>query len=263
MEILEELKEREEYSSLFTSYVEELRQRSNKSRLNDFAVMRDFPLETVEECGIFYVGEMSEMLLPKYMDTVDEFGVISNTNKKPIFKNRYAIPILTEDGKVENLVGYSKEADERYLYGTARYYRRRDTYWGLENINLAYELGYAIITEGITDAIRIRSLGFKNAFARCGTHDSDEMLEMMNRCRYGVIEIPDRDLAGLKALKKWDYLRSVTMFIPVQYKDVDSCCYKNEENKELIKEALNQLINWLVTEEHRGKKFPKEEVTVF
>ena len=44
--------------------------------------------------------------------------------------------------------------------------------YGLENLHLAYELGYAVYVEGITDAIRLRSLGILNTFANCGTHAS-------------------------------------------------------------------------------------------
>lgn len=262
MKELEETLEKKKYNRTFTEYVNELRIRSNQNNLDYFAELRDFPIETVKEAGIVYVADMAEMLLPKYMDIVDELGVISNTNKKPIFKDRFVIPILNADGEVENLVGYSKDADERYVYGTAKYYRRRDTYWGLENLNLAYDLGYAIVTEGITDAIRLRSLGFKNTFAMCGTHSSEEMTSLLDRCRYGVIKVPDRDSAGIKALKKWNYLRAVTMFIPIRYKDVDNCCFKNEENKELIVESINQLIDWVTSEEHNGRRFPNEEVTI-
>lgn len=52
------------------------------------------------KCGIFYVGEMAEMLNPKYLDEVNSFGVISPTNNMPIFKNRWIIPIKTSDGLV-------------------------------------------------------------------------------------------------------------------------------------------------------------------
>ena len=141
------------------------------------------------------------MIIPKYIEHLEDFGVISPTNKKPIFNNRWVIPIKNEKGLVQNLVGYTPDAHERYIYGTALYYRRRDTLYGLENLYLAYEMGYAILVEGITDAIRLKSLGYRNTFAMCGTHKSDYILRQLNRCRHGVIKIPDRDNAGLKASK--------------------------------------------------------------
>ena len=47
----------------------------------------------MKNCGIFYIGEMAEMLLPEYIDKISEFGVISPTNNMPIFKGRWVIPI--------------------------------------------------------------------------------------------------------------------------------------------------------------------------
>lgn len=55
--------------------------------------MRKFSIDTVRNCGIFYIGEMAEMLLPDYIDKISEFGVISPTNNMPIFKGRWVIPI--------------------------------------------------------------------------------------------------------------------------------------------------------------------------
>ena len=159
------------------------------------------------------------MLVPAYINKVEQFGVISPTNRKPIFHDRFVIPIKDTDGRVLNLVGYSKEANERYVYGTAKYYRRRETMYGLENLEMAYDMGYALFTEGITDTICLRNLGYKNTFANCGTHNSDFIMKQLNRCRYGVIKIPDRDDAGKRANDKWKCYRSVTLEIFVKYKE--------------------------------------------
>lgn len=253
---------KKEYNIMLTEYTNELRKRSEQEMIEKFAELRDFPLDIVQKTGIFYVREMAEMLLPNYLDKISKLGVISPTNNKPIFNNRYIIPIYNADGLVENLVGYSKDANERYIYGTAEYYSRTDTLWGLENLNIAYELGYAILVEGITDAIRIRSMGFPNTFAMCGTHKSEHIISVLNRCRYGVIRIPDRDRAGLQALQGWEYNRSVTLYTNLRYKDPDEMCRESEENRELFKAYLNDCINWLKTEEHKGKKCLCESVTI-
>lgn len=256
------IKEQERYTDEFTAYVNELRERAGDKMLEEFCQMRQFSMETVREQGIFYIGDATEMLLPAYLDQVEAFGVISPTNKKPIFHNRYVMPIKNEKGKVLNLVGYAKDADERYVYGTAKYYRRRDTMYGLENLDLAYELGYAILTEGITDTIMLRNLGHKNTFANCGTHRSDFIMRQLNRCKYGVLKLPDRDLAGLKASKKWKCDRSITLNTYVMFKDVDEMCTHSDEMRSIVVEHINLCIDWLKKEEHRGKNYGENIITM-
>ena len=251
------------YTDKLTEYVMELKRRAGDKQLEYFAEMRDFPIDVINKSDIFYIGDATEMLLPNYLGSVEDFGVISPTNKKPIFHNRYVIPIKDIDGRVLNLVGYSKEADERYVYGTAKYYRRRETMYGLENLPLAYELGYALVTEGITDTIRVRGLGFPNTFAMCGTHKSEFIMKQLNRCRYGIIKIPDRDEAGQKAAKRWESYRGVTLNTFVAYKDIDEMCKNQDDNKEIVIDYINTCIDWIKTKEHHGYNSQNESVTMY
>lgn len=262
MSIDTEIKEMSDYTNSLTAYTRELQSRAGNKMLDYFAELRKFSLDTIKSCDIFYIGDATEMLIPSYLGQVESFGVISPTNKKPIFHNRFVIPIKDIDGNVLNLVGYSKEADERYVYGTAKYYRRRETMYGLENLRLAYEMGYAIVTEGITDAICVRNLGYPNAFAMCGTHKSDFIMKQLNRCRYGVIKIPDRDSAGQKAVKGWKANRSVTLNTFIKYKDIDEMCKDDEENIEWVKEYIDICIDWIKMGEHRGYTTQSQIVTM-
>lgn len=255
------LKDKRLYEQKLTEYYQAMLSKASVEQRDKFAEFRKFSVDTVKECGIFYIGNMVEMLVPRFFDEVESFGVISATNKKPIFNDRWVIPIKTVTGDVQNFVGYSPNADERYIYGTARYYRRRETMWGLENLNLAYDLGYAFLTEGITDAIRLRDLGYKNAFAMCGTHNSDYIMNQLNRCRHGIIRIPDRDDAGLRACKHWKCNRSITVYISFMYKDLDEMC-REQENQNLVKEYMDACIEWIKSDEHRGNKLPCKEVTI-
>ena len=249
---MNELADLAEYTQQLTDYTMELKARAGDKKLQEFAEMRKFPLEIIKQSDIFYIDDATEMLIPRYFSQLDEFGIISPTNKKPIFHNRYVIPIKDIHGNILNLVGYSKEADERYIYGTAKNYRRRETKYGLENLKLAYELVYAIFTEGITDAIRMRSLGYLNTFANCGTHKSEFIMKQLNRCRHGIIKIPDRDKAGQEALKKWKCNRSITLNTFIKYKDIDEMCRDKDENIEWVKEYINVCIDWILSAEHRG-----------
>ena len=247
-----ELDNLQEYTKNLTDYTMELKARAGDKKLQEFSEQRKFSLDIIKESDIFYIGDATEMLLPWHLGQIESYGVISPTNKKPIFHNRYVMPIKDIHGNVLNLVGYSKEADERYIYGTAKYYRRRETMYGLENLEAAYDLGYAILTEGITDTIRLRDLGYKNTFANCGTHKSDFIMKQLNRCRHGVIKVPDRDKAGQSALKKWKCNRSITLNTFIKYKDIDEMCRDREENIEWVKEYMNICIDWILSAEHRG-----------
>lgn len=262
MEIIKDaLLEKEVYEDKFTSYVDILRKRSDKSKIIELAAFRKMPVEAFEEASVFYIGEMAEMLVPVFLNDIKHFGVISEVNKKPIFHNRYVFPIRTESGKVQNLVGYRPDADERYIYGTARYYRRNDTLYGLENLYMAYQMGYAVLTEGITDAIRLRSLGIKNAFANCGTHASQYILSQLNRCEYGVIIIPDRDKAGADAKKRWVVNKRIILNPPALYKDIDEML-KEEENHEWFMSYFTECVKILKQSKHLGNKHPIFEVTI-
>lgn len=262
MEIERVLSEKDNYNRALDTYYKKLMERTNVSQVENFATFRKFNINTVNDCGIFYIGNMAEMLLPEYIDEVSNFGVISPNNHMPIFNNRWVIPIKTPDGLVQNFVGYSPNADERYIYGTAKYYQRRETLWGLENLHLAYELGYAFITEGITDAIRLRDLGYKNSFARCGTHSSTVIDRQLNRCRHGLIFIPDRDDAGLRAVKSWKSSRSITLYIGFQYKDIDELCRESLENQDWAKSYLDACVSWIKSDTHSGQTYIKEKVTM-
>ena len=256
------LNEKREYEKLLTEYTDKLRKRSKEEYLDIFADRRNFKVDTLKRCGIFYIGEMEEMLLPEYLEIVEYLGVISNTNKKPIFKDRYVIPILNKEGMVQNLVGYSFDANERYVYGTGMYYRRADTLWGEENLETAYKMGYAILVEGITDAIRLREMGYENSFAMCGTHKSEYIIRSLNRCEHGIIRIPDRDNAGKKAVKGWEGNRHITINVYLQYKDIDEMCRESEENREWFNSYMNGCIDWIKQDKHMGQQCECEEITI-
>lgn len=230
------------YEKQFNEYMAVLRDnqlRKYTDKLKELSELRGLPLDELDKSGVFYVGNPAEVLIPEYLEQVDSFGLISPTNRMPIFHDRYVIPIKNANGQIINLVGYNKDKNERYVYGTARYYLRRHTPYGLENLHYAYEQGFAIYTEGITDAIRLRSLGFRNSFANCGTHDSKIIEQQMNRCRYGVIVIPDRDKPGTKAKSKWKFINQVVIYPFIKYKDIDEMCRDNLKDLSWIKSYID------------------------
>lgn len=238
----------------FTLYMNTLKNRSDKSKIKELSELRQIPLEIIEQADIFYVKNQAELLVPGFVDNLKDFGVISPTNNRPIFNERWVFPIKNADGKVINFVGYSNLQVERYVYGTSKYYDRTNTLYGLENIRDAYKLGYAILTEGITDSLAVRGLGYKNVFAWCGTSDSKFKIKQLNRCKHGVIRIPDRDLPGERLKKVWEFNRYYTLTTLLGSKDSAEMLSKGEELREYYKECLEIAISWVLSAEHNGRK---------
>lgn len=273
MNIASALEEYNDHLDALTDYANIMRSLSNKDKLLELSNIRGISVQQLEEQGVFYIGNMAEMLVPTYIRRLNEFGVISNTNHKPIFSNRWIFPIKAVDGRVQNLVGYSRDANERYVYGTAKYYRRNEVLFGLENMQEAWRLGFAIITEGITDTVSIRDIGFKNTFATCGTRSSIIKMKLLNRCRYGMIRIPDRDAAGDLTRKHWKTNRYMTLNTPLIYKDADETLHpknsdggidieKSAENREWFTEYMQMCIGWIQEMEHNGHICPTIEATM-
>lgn len=247
----------------FTEYVQFLRHRCNKDELYRLCSLRGFSRDLVDKHDIFWVGHMREMLVPDFLDDLTDFGIISNTNNMPIYHDRWIIPIKNDKGQVVNLVGYSNIEQERYVYGTGKYYSRTDTFFGLENIADAYEKGWSIITEGITDTLSIRDLGYKNAFAWCGTMKSRHKITVLNRMCHGNIFIHDRDKAGDRTRSHWQTNRYFRFNTPIKYKDADATLHDPEQdNTAWFKECMDIAVQWIESAEHNGNKCACESATM-
>lgn len=249
------LQEMQVYLDRYTEYVRVLEGRGSQDKLKGLSQLRGFNIGTLKEHNIFWIGAMNEMLAPEFLDELYPFGVISERNHKPIFNNRWVIPIKNELGQVLNLVGYSNEKDERYVYGTGLYYDRSNILFGLENFEIALEKGWAIITEGITDTLSIRDIGYKNVFAWCGTRKSEYKLKVLNRLSHGVIFIHDRDRAGDFTRSHWKTNRYYRFNIPIKYKDIDETLHDTSwDNVGWFKSCMDIAIDWIESGVHNGRQ---------
>lgn len=239
--IKEYLVEKQQYLTEYAEYVKIVRELSwtqHHDKLLELVERRGIPLETIKEHEIFYIQTYQELMVPQFIDKLESFGLINELNHMPIFHERWIIPIKDFSGNIINLVGYSPDVDNRYLYGNAKYYDRKNDMFGMENYSEAYDLGWALYVEGITDCIALRSLGYKNVFASCGTMVSNIKMRHLNRLRYGVIFITDRDKAGQNTLKHWRVNCCVYLAISIEtrFKDIDDYInkYYNPETGEKI-----------------------------
>lgn len=236
------------------AYAEAMAKQSNirhPEKLGELSERRHFNLSLLEGLGVFYVGEMVEMLLPEFIDDVDKLGVISATNKMPIFKDRYVFPIRDIDGRIINFVGYTWKSDTRYVYGTGKYYERGNDMYGMEAFMYAQDMGWAIVVEGITDKIALNNAGYMNAFAMCGTAKSEEKMWLLSSLENGVIFIHDRDKAGDETRKHWIVPRCVRVNICGNVKDIDEYLNGSDsaavrtENNYYLSLAISDAVNWL------------------
>lgn len=240
-----------------TTYTKQLFIRSDKERLKELADKRQFKIEVLEGKEIFYINRPVELLIPEFTNELVDFGIIKDN--KPIYHQRWVIPIRDTDNKVISFVGYSIDSKERYMYATSKVYLRRDTLYNLENLNKAYKDGYGILCEGITDAIALQSLGYTNVFANCGTFRSALSIQQLSRCKDGIIKIPDRDKAGKMANEGWNFKKSIKINVPVQFKDIDEAIREsNQDNKKEIKRYIDYCIEHIQSNKFIGER----EITI-
>lgn len=247
----------DEYVTNFRLYYDKLKKScQDNKKLEELSEKRKISLEEFNRAEIIYVDNGTKLLIPEFLKYAKVFGIVSNTNNKPVFNNRYVFPVKDWYGNIVNLVGYSSESDERYVYGTGEWYRRRDFVYGLENLNYAYELGWGILTEGISDTWALRQLGFKNTFGNCGVEFSDFKKEQLSRFKCGLIQIPDRDKPGLKLLRETEIDKKVSLFVPIKFKDAAETVEKGFDAE--IKQTILGIQAWLESNGCLMSKFYEE-----
>lgn len=245
--------DRYNFRKKFTEYVNTLYKLSNKEMQEEFARIRQIPINSIKENDIFWVGNSAELMIPEYIGLLEKFGLVSEANNKPIFNNRWVIPIKDKDNLVQALVGYSNVSENKYVYSTTDYYLRGDSLYGEEQLEKTMKDGYAVLVEGITDAIHVRSLGFNNIYANCGSRKGTVNFLRLNRLKHGLIRICDRDRAGDGTKKRWITDRYIDLVTPPQFKDSDEVL-KNVEYKEIFREYLEECIRIIKDNEFKGKE---------
>ena len=244
--------DRYNFRKKFTEYVNTLYKLSNEEMQEEFARIRQIPINSIKENDIFWVGNSAELMIPEYIGLLEKFGLVSEANNKPIFSNRWVIPIKDKDNLVQALVGYSNVSENKYVYSTTDYYLRGDSLYGEEQLEQTMKDGYAVLVEGITDAIHVRSLGFNNIYANCGSRKGTVNFLRLNRLKHGLIRICDRDKAGDGTKNRWITDRYIDLVTPPQFKDSDEVL-KNVEYKEIFREYLEECIRIIKDNDLKGK----------
>lgn len=245
------LLEVENYRKNLTGYVNTLQENAGDYMLDTLAEIRKIDVGVLKEAGIFYISDPAEMLVPEYIDNIRDFGVVA-MNNRPVYTGRWVIPIYDIKGYVMGMVGYKTEVTEKYVYATPKYFNRGDAVYGLQQIDKCIEQGFFIVTEGIMDAIRVKSLGFDNVISTCGADKSWERLLMFSGLKRGIF-IPDRDRAGLGTNKHWKSETMVRLLLPLPFKDIDEFARQNETTENFCKDLLGGLCKYIRDEMPTGK----------
>lgn len=120
-----------------------------------------------------------------------------------LFHERITFPILDVQGKVIAFSGRTLNDSNscKYINNTASLIFSKGL--SLFNINYAYSeiirLGYAIVVEGIVDAISLMQSGITNVVAPCGTALTKEHLYLLRYMTSKLVLMFDSDSAGNSA----------------------------------------------------------------
>ena len=250
-----------EYRKEFTEYVKKLQFNSNKEELDNLATIRKFDRDLLEKLGVFYIGKEAEMLIPDENGKIDnikykKFGIISPTNNRPIYSDRFIIPLYDLNGYIMALVGYSLNSKQRYIYSNTEYFFRNDILYNLQIYEKCVKDGYVIVTEGITDCIRLLNMGFTNVMSTAGAHRSLWMMQMLDNID-NIIFIPDRDRAGDGTKEYWITHNYTRLLVPFYCKDLDEFAKRSDKEELVLKYFVKMAIEHMVNKKNKnGEELP-------
>jgi len=175
---------------------------------------RGLPPAVISEFEIGYADGNKAVEFAKREEIFEELERLGHIRKKygyyDFLRDRVVIPIRDFKGKVVGFAGRLLKEDKnspKYLY--TPYFKKSEYLFGFnsESVQYAKEKGFVILVEGIFDAIRLHSFGFKNTFAVFGTELSETQIKILLwlRKKYGVDKILlafDNDEAGKRAVLK-------------------------------------------------------------
>jgi DNA primase catalytic core len=197
--------------------------------------------DLLKDSGKTYIAVKADLIKSKEDRNYDTFG------------DRIIIPIRDQNGRVVGFGGRILKPNP----DTAKYlnpsetliYSKSKILFGLSQASTTIrKVGFAILTEGYTDVIRLHQSGFDVAVASCGTALTSEQGKLLKRYCNKVVLMRDGDSAGLKAISKDIPILlaeslNVNLFLLPDGEDPDS--YFNEERfslQELIAKTEDALI---------------------
>lgn len=215
---------------------------------------------TLMEVGVTHIYNILDMCIVTRVtdyETHKLWGLYNETGK-PIFYERYIVPIRDIQGQVTALVGYYPD-NRKYVTTSTYGFRKSMQFFNAECYKAYIEqkntLGgckYVILVEGIYDTLAVRSLGL-NVLGNMGLPLSRYKVQQLRRYAT-VVAIPDGDAAGkdmiphfthLKRSKSWNienphsYVRLKLDTVGV--KDLDDLINRTNKTDKYLKGLLGTI----------------------
>lgn len=147
---------------------------------------KGMPIEAVKKSGLFY--EYQGQWVCSFLD-------------------RLMFPIRDAGGRTVAFTGRDMTGKSNAKYkntATTDAYHKEEVLYGWDKARAsASRMDYVVVTEGNPDAIRLHSIGVKNAVASCGTTITEKHIEMIKRAKVRCVWLMmDGDVAGYMAMDK-------------------------------------------------------------
>ena len=166
----------------------------------------------------------------------------------PTQNDRYVFPIFLPGKVIAGFSGRTLKPNETLKYQTELMFKlsKKDLVYGLD-VALPYikEMGFCIIVEGILDAVRCWSVGYKNTVAPCCSYVSENLAILLKGITENFVLLQDNDYGGNEeALLSEKYLEkhnlsSRRLMLP-ENEDPDSYGLKNPRGlAEMIKNGFS------------------------
>lgn len=164
--------------------------RDSFNSLHDFLISKNYSLDDLLKLGLVKKNEDG-----KVYDT---------------FRNRIIFPIYSASKKVIAFGGRTLENRNnvpKYINSPdTPIFKKGNTLYGLDRINIVKSKNYSILMEGYMDALSSLTYGFDTTLAPLGTALTTEQVKLLKKYSSNVILAFDMDTAGRAATEKAGFL---------------------------------------------------------
>lgn len=170
--------------------------------------------ETLRGIGFIKLPQEVDLTPLKKLESYLLFGLESKSGSC-LLAGRFVFPVRDLLGNILAFIGWYPDI-KKYITTPSKYFSKSYLYFGLEQVtNKPTQEDFIFLTEGIFDAITLRSLGFK-AYASMGVSSGSGKQALHHLISEGkpLVGVPDCDRTGRNILvkKNWGCSRYLTWY---------------------------------------------------